>query len=115
MIAFFKSFSCPWISFRSSGIEVKPKREKRTTPIGRVKFCRLYVVRFVSWICGKKLMKIPMMTVIIRRTPHVSIPLSPRIPLRSKRVKIIQKKNAKMTGEVPPGMIWARDSPSPIR
>jgi len=38
MIAFFKSFSWPLISFLSSGIDVKPSRAKRTTPNGTAKF-----------------------------------------------------------------------------
>jgi len=41
MIAFLRSFSWPLISFLSSGIDVKPRNAKRTTPIGRVKFWRL--------------------------------------------------------------------------
>jgi len=52
MIAFFRSFSCPLISFLSSGIELKPRSANRTTPIGSVRFCGLWVVRFWGWICG---------------------------------------------------------------
>jgi len=72
-------------------------------------------VRFAVWICGKNFMKIPRMIVTTVITPYVSIRFSPLSPRLSKRVRIIQKKNAKMIGEVLPGIIFARDSPSPIR
>jgi|GEM_PF-2014861 hypothetical protein len=115
IIAFFRSFSWPLISFLSSGIEVNPSRAKRTTPNGRVKFAVFMIVRFVRFMEGIIFMNIPKTIMIIVITPNVSIFFSPFSPLFSRRVMIIQNDIAKNMGEVSPGISFANESPSPIR
>ncbi len=98
MIAFLRSFSWPWISSRSSEIEVNPISAKMTMPIGRMKFDWFNIKRFDVWICGKNLMKIAMMIVMTAMTPHVSIFLSPLSPSFIRRVIISQKPMPRMSG-----------------
>ena len=115
MIAFFRRCSCPLISFRSSGIDVKPSRANMITPIG-VKKCEGYVaIRFSGFRSGRKLMKMPRTIVITAMVPHVSIFFNPFSPCFNRSVIMSQKNIAKTTGGVSPGMSFARDSPSPIR
>lgn len=115
MIAFFKRCSCPLISFRSSGIDVKPRRANMITPIG-VKKCGVCIARRFSGLrSGRNLMKIPRIIVITAMLPHVSTLFSPFSPRLSRSVMMSQKNIAKTTGGVSPGMSFARDSPSPIR
>ena len=114
-IAFFRSFSLPLISSRSSGIDVKPRSANITIPIGRARFDWFQTMRFSVWICVESLMKIPMTIVMIAMTPHVSIFLRPLRPSFSRRVMIIQKAIPSTRGLMLPGRIFDRDSPSPIR
>lgn len=115
MIAFFRRCSWPLISFRSSGIDVKPRSAKRTTPNGAANIGGLNVARFEKLIEGKYLMKVPITITIIIETPKVSIRFRPFSPRFRSSVKIIQKNTANTTGGVSPGISWDRDSPSPIR
>ena len=115
MIARLKSFSCPFISSRSSGIEVKPSRAKRMTPIGNVKYVGLNVRRFCVWIFGRNVMKMNIMIAMIARTPHVSIFLRPLNPSFNRRVIVNQNIIPKIIGWMFPGISFDIDSPSPIR
>ena len=115
IMAFFKRCSWPLISFRSSGIEVKPSRAKRMTPMGKVKFSALNVVRLFSWINGMNFIKIPKIIIITVMTPYVSIRFSSLRPRLRRSVMTIQKNIAKTTGGVLPGMSFDKDCPSPIR
>ena len=115
MIAFFRSFSWPRISSRSSEIDVNPISAKITMPIGRAMFGWSHVIRFDVWICGRNLMNMPRMIVIIAMTPHVSIFLRPLSPSLSSRVMIIQKPMPSISGLMLPGRSFDRDSPSPTR
>jgi len=91
MIAFFNNFSCPLISFRSSGIEMKPSRANRTTPIGIAKFAWFHVIRFSGFMNWANLITIPAITIIIAITPHVSIFFNPFSPSLRNRVMTSQK------------------------
>jgi len=115
MIAFLKCFSCPFISSRSSGIEVNPRRANMTTPIGIAKFVGLMVVRLCGFMFGRNLMKTPRTIVIIPMTPQVSIFFNSLRPSLSRRVMIIQKVIPRTIGLMLPGKSFDRDSPSPIR
>lgn len=94
---------------------MNPRRAKRTTPNGVAKFVGWRAVRYERLMDGRTFTKIPRTIMMIAMTPYVSIRFSPFSPRFSKRVMIIQKKNAKKTGGVFPGISLARDSPSPIR
>ena len=91
IMAFFRDFSCPWISRRSSGIAVNPRSANMTTPIGMKDCVGSMVVRFEMFIFGMNQTKIPTMSAMIARTPHVSIFLTPRRPSFRRRVRAIQK------------------------
>ena len=114
IIAFFRSFSCPRISFLSSGIEVKPRRENMITPIGRKKFVVWIGVRLDRFIDGANLMKMPKTIRIIAMTPHVSIFLRPFSPSRRRSVMISQNAIPKKIGETLGAISADRDSPSPM-
>ncbi len=109
MTAFLKRYSCPLISFRSSGIEVKPRRANNMTPIGRVKFCVSNAVRWPAWIKGTNFMKMPKMIMTTAMTPHVSTRFKPLSPRLKRSVMMIQKNTAKKIGDVLPGISFDRD------
>ena len=115
MIAFLKSFSSPSISWRSSGIDVKPRRAKRTTPIGSAKFNELNIIRFDGFTCGRNLMKIPRTIMMIAMTPHVSIFFNPLRPSWRSRVMASQNMIPNIRGLMFPGRICDNDCPSPTR
>lgn len=115
MIAFLNNFSWPFISFLSSGIEVKPRRANITTPIGTRKFVGFVVSRFCGSIWGRNFMKMPVMIAMIAMTPQVSIFLSPFSPSLKERVIISQKIIPKRIGGVFGDISFERDCPSPIR
>lgn len=115
MIAFLRSFSCPFISLRSSGIATKPSKAKRITPMGFVKLELFHVIRFEVSIEGRNLTNIPKIITMIPRTPHVSSFFKFLNPFFSNRVIIIQKKNPMNIGFISPGSILEMLSPSPIR
>ena len=95
IMAFFRDFSCPWISRRSSGIAVNPRSANMTTPIGMKDCVGSIVVRFEMFIFGMNQTKIPTMSVMIAMIPHVSIFLTPRRPFFRRRVKMSQKAREK--------------------
>ena len=105
MIALFISFSCPLISFRSSGIDVKPSSANRTTPIGSAKFDWSHAIKFAGSTNWTNLMNIPVTIAMIAMTPHVSILFSPFSPSFKSKVMISQKVTPKTIGCVLPGII----------
>ena len=115
IIAFLSNFSCPLISCRSSGIDVNPKRAKRTTPIGSAKFAWFHVMRFAGFMNWANLITIPVTIAMIAMTPHVSILFSPFNPSLSNSVMMSQNAIPNTRGCVLPGIIFDRDSPSPTR
>ena len=104
MIAFLSSFSCPLISFRSSGIDVKPSRANMTTPIGSVKFDVFHVIRFTGFTNWVNLTTIPATIVMIAMTPHVSIFFKPFSPSFSNSVMTSQNMIPKTIGGMLPGI-----------
>jgi len=115
MIAFFRSFSWPLISSRSSDIDVNPMSAKMTIPIGSEMFAWFQIRRFDVWICGRNLIKMVITIVMIARTPHVSIFLRPLSPSFIRSVMISQKPMPRIMGFMLPGRSFDRDCPSPIR
>lgn len=115
MIAFRNNFSWPRISLRSSGIEVKPSSANIATPIGSAKFVGFHVIRFLVFIRGKNLMKMPNMIATIAMTPHVSTFFNPLSPSLKSKVMTSQNMMPKISGGMSPGISFERDSPSPTR
>ena len=115
MIALFRSFSWPLISFLSSGIDVKPSRAKRTTPIGVPICAGFHVVRFAVLMIGRNFTNIPRTIATIAMTPHVSIFFRPFRPSLRSNVITSQNMIPKIIGGMFPGISLDRDWPSPIR
>jgi len=83
---------------------VKPRREKRMTPIGVVKWIGLNARRFSVLMCGRNVIRIVMTMAMIARTPHVSIFLSPLSPSLKSNVMVSQNIIPKMMGGMFPGI-----------
>ncbi len=114
-IALFRSFSCPLISFLSSGIEVNPRRANITTPIGTAKFVVFTGRRLYGSIDGRNLKKILRTIEMTAMTPHVSTFFSSFNPPLRRSVSTAQKIIPKMIGGVFGEISFERDCPSPIR